>query len=171
MASRVHTVGVISDTHGLLRPEAVAALAGVERIIHAGDIGERAVLDALGRLAPVSAVRGNNDRGGWARDIPETEVVEIAGVALYVLHDLHELDLDPRAAGFAAVIAGHSHQPRQEERDGVLYFNPGSAGPRRFRLPVSLGRLTIEGGRVTGTLTTLEIRAVTAPAVAGRTRR
>jgi uncharacterized protein len=157
MASRVHTVGVISDTHGLLRPEAVAALTGVERIIHAGDIGERAVLDTLGRLAPVSAVRGNNDRGGWARDIPETEVVEIGGVAVYVLHDLHELDLDPRAAGFAAVIAGHSHQPRQEVRDGVLYFNPGSAGPRRFRLPVSLGRLTIERGRVTGTLTTLEI--------------
>jgi putative phosphoesterase len=157
MASRIHTVGVISDTHGLLRPEAVAALTGVERIIHAGDIGERAVLDALGRLAPVSAVRGNNDRGGWARDIPETEVVEIGGVALYVLHDLHELDLDPRAAGFAAVIAGHSHQPRQERRDGVLYFNPGSAGPRRFRLPVSLGRLTVERGRVTGALTTLEI--------------
>jgi putative phosphoesterase len=157
MASRVHTIGVISDTHGLLRPEAVAALAGVERIIHAGDIGERAVLDALGRLAPVSAVRGNNDRGSWAREIPETEVVEIGGVALYVLHDLHELDLDPRAAGFAAVIAGHSHQPRQEERDGVLYFNPGSAGPRRFRLPVSLGRLTVERGRVTGALTTLEI--------------
>jgi hypothetical protein len=157
MASRVHTVGVISDTHGLLRPEAVAALTGVERIIHAGDIGDRAVLDALGRLAPVSAVRGNNDRGGWARKIPETEVVEIGGMALYVLHDLHELDLDPRAAGYAAVIAGHSHQPRQEERDGVLYFNPGSAGPRRFRLPVSLGRLTIERGRLTGTLTTLDI--------------
>jgi uncharacterized protein len=157
MASRVHTVGVISDTHGLLRPEAVAALTGVERIIHAGDIGERAVLDALGRLAPVCAVRGNNDRGGWARGIPETEVVEIGGVMLYVLHDLHELDLDPRAAGFAAVIAGHSHQPRQEQRDGVLYFNPGSAGPRRFRLPVSIGRLTVERGRVTGTLTTLEI--------------
>jgi uncharacterized protein len=157
MASRIHTVGVISDTHGLLRPEAVAALTGVERIIHAGDIGERAVLDALGRLAPVSAVRGNNDRGGWARDIPETQVVEIGGVALYVLHDLHGLDLDPRAAGFAAVIAGHSHQPRQERRDGVLYFNPGSAGPRRFRLPVSLGRLTVERGRVTGALTTLEI--------------
>jgi uncharacterized protein len=157
MAPRLHTVGVISDTHGLLRPEAVAALTGVERIIHAGDIGERAVLDALERLAPVSAVRGNNDRGGWARDLPETDVVEIGGVALYVLHDVHELDLDPRAAGFAAVIAGHSHQPGQQERDGVLYFNPGSAGPRRFRLPVSVGRLRVERGRVSGTLTTLEI--------------
>jgi uncharacterized protein len=157
MASRVHTVGVISDTHGLLRPEAVAALAGVERIVHAGDIGDRAVLEALGRLAPVTAVRGNNDRGAWARDIPETEVLEIGGATLYVLHDLHELDLDPRAAGYAAVIAGHSHQPRQEERDGVLYFNPGSAGPRRFRLPVSVGRLAIRRGRVTGSLTTLTI--------------
>jgi uncharacterized protein len=157
MAPRVHTVGVISDTHGLLRPEAVAALAGVERIVHAGDIGDRAVLEALGRLAPVTAVRGNNDRGAWARDIPETEVLEIGGATLYVLHDLHELDLDPRAAGYAAVIAGHSHQPRQEERDGVLYFNPGSAGPRRFRLPVSVGRLAIRRGRVTGSLTTLTI--------------
>jgi putative phosphoesterase len=150
-------VGVISDTHGLLRPEAVSALAGVERIVHAGDIGDRAVLVALERVAPVSAVRGNNDRGAWARDIPETEVVEVGGVSLYVLHDLHELDLDPRAAGFAAVIAGHSHQPRQEERDGVLYFNPGSAGPRRFRLPISLGRLTIQGGRVSGALLTLPV--------------
>jgi putative phosphoesterase len=156
MASRVHTLGVISDTHGLLRPEAVAALTGVERIVHAGDIGDPEILRALARLAPVSAVRGNNDRGGWAADIPETEVVEVGGVALYVLHDVHELDLDPRAAGFAAVIAGHSHQPRQEERDGVLYFNPGSAGPRRFRLPVSVGRLTVAHGRVQGALVTLE---------------
>jgi uncharacterized protein len=156
MASRVHTLGVISDTHGLLRPEAVAALTGVERIVHAGDIGDPEILRELGRLAPVSAVRGNNDRGGWAADIPETEVVEVGGVALYVLHDVHELDLDPRAAGFAAVIAGHSHQPRQEERDGVLYFNPGSAGPRRFRLPVSMGRLTVAHGRVQGALVTLE---------------
>jgi uncharacterized protein len=156
MASRVHTLGVISDTHGLLRPEAVAALTGVERIVHAGDIGDPEILRELARLAPVSAVRGNNDRGGWARDIPETEVVEVGGVALYVLHDVHELDLDPRAAGFAAVIAGHSHQPRQEERDGVLYFNPGSAGPRRFRLPVSVGRLTVAHGRVQGALVTLE---------------
>ena len=120
MAPRVHTVGVISDTHGLLRPEAVAALAGVERIVHAGDIGSPDVLAALGRIAPVAAVRGNNDREAWAARIPETEVVEVGDVSLYVLHDLHELDLDPRGAGFAAVIAGHSHQPRMEERAGVL---------------------------------------------------
>jgi uncharacterized protein len=157
MASRVHTLGVISDTHGLLRPEAVAALAGVERIVHAGDIGNPDVLTALERIAPVSAVRGNNDRDAWAAEIPETEVVEIGDVSLYVLHNLHELDLDPRAAGFAAVIAGHSHQPRQEERDGVLYLNPGSAGPRRFKLPISLARLTITGTRVQAELVTLEI--------------
>jgi putative phosphoesterase len=157
MAPRVHTVGVIADTHGLLRPEAVAALAGVDRILHAGDIGSRDVLTELGRVAPVTAVRGNNDRGGWAADIPETEVVEIGDVSLYVLHDLHELDLDPRAAGFAAVIAGHSHQPRLEERDGVLYLNPGSAGPRRFKLPISLARLTVTGPSVQARLVTLEI--------------
>jgi len=157
MASRVHTLGVISDTHGLLRPEAVAALAGVERIVHAGDIGSPDVLAALGRLAPVTAVRGNNDRDAWAAAIPQTEVVEIGGVSLYVLHDLHELDLDPRAAGFAAIIAGHSHQPRLEERDGVLYLNPGSAGPRRFKLPISLARLTVTGARIKATLVTLEI--------------
>ena len=159
MASRVHTVGVISDTHGLVRPEALAALAGVEHIVHAGDIGAPAVLDALGRIAPVTAVRGNNDREAWAAGVPETEIVEIGGASLYVLHDLHELDLDPRAAGFAAVIAGHSHQPRQENRDGVLFFNPGSSGPRRFKLPISVGRLTIERGRVAGALVTLEIPA------------
>jgi putative phosphoesterase len=157
MAPRVHTVGVISDTHGLLRPEAVAALAGVERIVHAGDIGSPDVLTQLRRVAPIVAVRGNNDRDAWAADIPETEVVEIGGVSLYLLHDLHELDLDPRAAGFAAVIAGHSHQPRMDERDGVLYLNPGSAGPRRFKLPISLARLTVTGARVQARLVTLEI--------------
>jgi uncharacterized protein len=157
MASRVHTVGVISDTHGLLRPEAVAALAGVERIVHAGDIGSPDVIAALARIAPVSAVRGNNDRQAWAADIPQTEVVEVGGMSLYVLHDLHELDLDPRAAGFAAVIAGHSHQPKLDERDGVLYLNPGSAGPRRFKLPISLARLTVTGQRLDAMLVTLEI--------------
>ncbi|HET7339901.1 MAG TPA: metallophosphoesterase family protein [Methylomirabilota bacterium] len=159
MAAGVHTLGVISDTHGLVRPQALAALAGVERIVHAGDIGEAAVLAALARVAPVTAVRGNNDRGRWAAGIPATGVVEVGGVSLYVLHDLHELDLDPRAAGFAAVIAGHSHQPRVEERAGVLFLNPGSAGPRRFRLPVSVARLTIRGGRLSAQLVTLEIAA------------
>ena len=156
MAAGVHTLGVISDTHGLVRPEALAALAGVERIVHAGDIGDRAVLDALGRVAPVTAVRGNNDRGRWAADIPETEVVEVGGVSLYLLHDLHELDLEPRTAGFAAVISGHSHQPRLEEKGGVLYLNPGSAGPRRFKLPISLARLRIAEGRVHAELVTLQ---------------
>jgi uncharacterized protein len=155
MAAGVHTLGVISDTHGLVRPEALTALAGVERIVHAGDIGDQAVLDALARVAPVTAVRGNNDRGRWASDIPETEVVEVGGVSLYLLHDLHELDLEPRAAGFAAVISGHSHQPRVEEKDGVLYLNPGSAGPRRFKLPISLATLTIAEGRVKAQLVTL----------------
>ena len=163
MAARVHTVGVISDTHGLLRPEALAALAGVERIVHAGDIGAPDVLEALGRIAPVTAVRGNNDRDGWAADIPETDVLEIGGVSLYVLHDLHELDLDPRAAGFAAVIAGHSHQPRVEERDGVVYLNPGSAGPRRFKLPISLARLTVTGPRLHAELVTLQIPPARTP--------
>jgi putative phosphoesterase len=163
MASRVHTVGVISDTHGLLRPEAVAALAGVERIVHAGDIGSPEVIAALARIAPVSAVRGNNDRERWAADLPQTEVVEVGGVSLYVLHDLHELDLDPRVAGFGAVIAGHSHQPKLHERDGVLYLNPGSAGPRRFKLPISLARLTITGSKIDARLVTLEIAAGATP--------
>jgi putative phosphoesterase len=148
--SRARTVGVISDTHGLLRPEAVATLRGVDAIVHAGDIGTPDVLDSLGEIAPVTAVRGNNDRGGWAEKLPSTEVLEIGGVLLYVLHDVKELGLDPRAAGLSVVISGHSHQPRQEERDGVLFFNPGSAGPRRFKLPVAVGRLTVEGGRVRG---------------------
>ena len=156
MAAGVHTLGVISDTHGLVRPEALNALAGVERIVHAGDIGSAEVLAALQRVAPVTAVRGNNDREAWARRIPETEVVEVGGVSLYLLHDLHELDLEPRAAGFAAVISGHSHQPKLEERDGVLYLNPGSAGPRRFKLPISLATLTIDKKRVRAQLVTLQ---------------
>lgn len=149
-------VGVISDTHGLVRPEALRALRGVDLIIHAGDIGALEVLHALNEIAPVTAVRGNNDRETWAQSIPETAVVEAGNTLLYVLHNVHQLNLNPRAAGFAVVIAGHSHQPGQHHRDGVLYFNPGSAGPRRFKLPVSIGRLIISNGRVTGKIVVLE---------------
>jgi hypothetical protein len=137
-------IGVISDTHGLVRPQALRALAGADLIVHAGDVGSPDVLEALRAVAPVVAVRGNNDRGRWAAALAETEVVETDGRSLYVLHDLKELDLDPRAAGFDAVIAGHSHQPRIERRDGVLYLNPGSAGPRRFRLPIAIAWLAVE---------------------------
>lgn len=139
----METIGVISDTHGLLRPEAVEALRGCDLLIHAGDVGDPAILGELRRLAPVHAVRGNVDRGAWALELPMTEVVEVGSVLLYVLHDLATLDLDPAAAGFAAVVYGHSHRPSQEIRHGVLYLNPGSAGPRRFRLPVTVARLTV----------------------------
>jgi uncharacterized protein len=150
-------VGVISDTHGLLRPEAVAALRGVDRIVHAGDIGAPEVLSALGELAPVTAVRGNNDKGPWARAIAETEVVDAGGVLIYVIHDVAQLDVDPAAGGFGVVVAGHSHVPRNELQGGVLWFNPGSAGPRRFKLPIALGRLTIEAGRARGEIVTLVV--------------
>ena len=136
-------VGVISDTHGLLRPEALEALKGSDLIIHAGDVGKPEVLTALRELAPVRAVRGNVDRGDWAEALPLTEVVEVEDTFLYVLHDIGELDLDPKAAGFSAVIFGHSHKPSQETRDGVLFLNPGAAGPKRFKLPVSLARLRV----------------------------
>jgi putative phosphoesterase len=138
-----HLIGVISDTHGLLRPQAGRALQGVELIIHAGDIGSPEVLAALEKIAPVAAVRGNTDKGDWARHLPRTQVVEVGGRQLYVLHELFALDLDPGAAGLAAVIYGHSHRPHQERQDGVLFLNPGSAGPRRFTLPVSLALLTV----------------------------
>ena len=150
-------IGVISDTHGLVRPEALRALAGADLIVHAGDVGGPEVLDALRAVAPVVAVRGNNDRGPWAAALAETEVVETDGRSLYVLHDLKELDLDPRAAGFDAVIAGHSHQPRIERRDGVLYLNPGSAGPRRFRLPIAVAWLAIEPARVDAEIVQLDV--------------
>ena len=139
-------IGLISDTHGVLREEARRALAGVARILHAGDIGTPEVLTELAAIAPVHAVRGNNDTGAWARRIPVSEAVQLEGIAAYVLHDLHELDLDPTAAGFAVVVSGHSHRPEVAERDGVLYVNPGSAGPRRFKLPVSVGFLEITHG-------------------------
>ena len=142
------TVGVISDTHGLLRPEAVAALQGSDLIIHAGDIGNPDVLKTLETIAPVIAVRGNNDKGAWAESLPEFEVVQVGSVYIYILHDAKELDLDPTAAGFGVVISGHSHRPAVEERKGILFVNPGSAGPRRFTLPISVARLTVAGEAV-----------------------
>src|SRR5262249_4978249 len=143
-------IGVISDTHGLLRPEAVELLGGSEHIIHAGDIGSPEIILALEKIAPVTAIRGNVDNQTWARRFPETEVIELGGVHIYVIHDVNALDLNPKAAGFAAVISGHSHQPKQEIKDGVLYFNPGSAGPRRFKLPISVGRLELAGVGIRG---------------------
>ena len=148
-------VGVISDTHGLLRPEALAAMSGATLVIHAGDIGSPDILPVLARLAPVEAVRGNVDTEAWARAIPEATVVQIQGRTLYVLHDLKQLDLDPRAAGFDAVISGHSHVPTNEVRNGVLHFNPGSAGPKRFRLPVSVGRLWVTSAGIRGEIVML----------------
>ncbi|HEY3620008.1 MAG TPA: metallophosphoesterase family protein [Candidatus Sulfotelmatobacter sp.] len=139
-------IGVISDTHGLLRQEALAALQGSQHIIHAGDVGAAGILENLATVAPVSAIRGNVDKDVWARRLPQTEVVELGGISIFVLHDLAKLDLKPEAARFRVVISGHSHIPKQEMRNGVLYFNPGSAGPRRFKLPVTVGRLTV-GGR------------------------
>jgi uncharacterized protein len=138
-------VGVISDTHGLLRPEAFEALKGSELIVHAGDIGGPEVIEALRAIAPVVAVRGNNDRGEWAGEFPLYDVTQVGSAFVYVLHDLKELDLNPEAAGFRVVVSGHSHRAVAEERRGVLYLNPGSAGPRRFRLPVTVARLTFDG--------------------------
>ena len=150
-------IGVISDTHGLLRPEALAALRGCNPILHAGDIGSADVLEQLRKLAPVFAVRGNNDRERWAELLPETEVVDVQNFRLYLLHDLHTLDLDPAAAGFHAVISGHSHRAKIEEKQGVLYLNPGSAGPRRFKLPVSIGRLTLSKRKLRGEIIELKV--------------
>jgi uncharacterized protein len=143
-------IGIISDTHGLLRPEAVELLRGSEHIIHAGDIGAPEIVPALEKIAPVTAIRGNVDTQAWARRFAETEVIELGGMHIYVIHDANAIDLNPKAAGFAAVISGHSHQPNQEVKDGVLYFNPGSAGPRRFKLPISVGRMQIVNGKLHG---------------------
>ena len=138
-------IGVISDTHGLLRPQAAARLAGVDHIVHAGDIGRPEIVDRLARIAPVTAIRGNVDHGGWAAAYPETRTVELGGRRLYLLHDLNALRLDPAAEGVDAVVSGHSHQPRIATVGGVLYLNPGSAGPRRFSLPATLATLEISG--------------------------
>jgi putative phosphoesterase len=157
MTAKPVTLGVISDTHGLLRPEAVEALRGSDRILHAGDIGSSEVLEALAKIARVTAVRGNVDTKSWARALAETEVVEFGGVSVYMVHDRGQLDLKPGSAGFRVVVYGHSHQPKIEEKNGVLYFNPGSAGPRRFKLAVSIGRLKIKAGKVEAELVELKI--------------
>ncbi len=141
-------IGVISDTHGLLRPEALSALQGSDQIIHAGDVGDPEILDRLSEIAPVTAVRGNVDQESWAKNIPETNILECDGVSIYVLHILESLNLKPQAAGISAVIYGHTHVSKQETKAGVLYFNPGSAGPRRFQLPVTIGKLIVLGGNI-----------------------
>ena len=157
MANPTLLVGVISDTHGLLRPAALAALRGSDLIIHAGDVGVPEILDPLRALAPTFAVRGNVDKGSWALRLPMSEIVDVGGLSFYVLHKIDELDLDPPTAGFAAVIFGHSHQPSIETRDGVLYLNPGSAGPRRFTLPVTVARVTVSAGKLAPELVPLAV--------------
>lgn len=150
-------VGLISDTHGLLRPEALAFLQGSDHLIHAGDIVDPAILDRLAELAPLTVVRGNNDVGAWARALPETTSVTLGGVIIHVIHDLKELAIDPPAQGVRVVVAGHTHKPACDERGGVLYVNPGSAGRRRFTLPISVGELIIDAGRVDVRLVTLDV--------------
>jgi len=145
MANAVKRIGLISDTHGLLREEAVEALRGSELIIHAGDVGKPEILEALKKIAPVVAVRGNVDTEPWAQALPETVVAEAGAAMIYVLHDVKALDFNPGASGFQIVVSGHSHKPGKTERDGVLYINPGSAGPRRFQLPVTVARLRLGG--------------------------
>jgi len=150
-------IGVVSDTHGLLRPEALKHLHGVDRIVHAGDIGAPNILEKLQTLAPVDAVRGNNDKGAWAEAIPEALFLEVRGHQIHVLHDLNQIDLSPSAAGMSVVISGHSHKPVVEEREGVLFINPGSLGPRRFRLPIALARLYITAEAVRGEIIELKL--------------
>ena len=150
-------VGLISDTHGLLRPEALDYLRGSDHIIHAGDITGPEILPPLAAIAPLTVVRGNNDRGAWAREIPETAILRLGQLAIYVIHDLKELPLDPGREGMRVVVSGHSHKPLCSERGGVLYVNPGSAGRRRFTLPISVGELLVDGDRVRARLMTLDV--------------
>jgi len=148
-------VGLISDTHGLLRPQARAFLVGCDYIVHGGDIGSAAILDELAALAPLIVVRGNNDTEPWAARLPVTEMIRVGNVFVYVIHDLAELDIDPGAAGVRVIVSGHSHKPMIEERDGILYVNPGSSGPRRFKLPISVGEITVSGSAVNARLVDL----------------
>lgn len=157
-------IGLISDTHGLLRPEAAASLQGCSRILHAGDIDRREILDQLSSIAPVTAVRGNNDKGSWADALPISACLQFEGTRVYVIHDLSHLDVSPHAEGIDVIVYGHSHRPLIEEREGVLYVNPGSAGPRRFRLPITVAELNIVNGKVAARILTLASRSVARPA-------
>jgi putative phosphoesterase len=156
-SEREIVVGVISDTHGLMRPQAVAALQGADLIIHAGDVGNPDIIRELAGIAPTHVVRGNIDKGNWAAELPLTELVGVGERLFYVLHEISQLDLDPAGAGFAAVVFGHSHQPLIETREGVLFLNPGSAGPRRFNLPVSIARVGVCGGRMRPEIVELQV--------------
>jgi uncharacterized protein len=157
LAQNSKLIGVIADTHGLVRPQAIEALAGVDMILHAGDVGKQEVLDTLKDIAPVVAVRGNNDKGDWAQTLPDREVVEVGKISIYMLHDVKEIDISPSGAGFHVVVSGHSHKPSVEEHRGVLYINPGSAGPRRFKLPVTLAHLRISGEKAHANLIELSV--------------
>lgn len=149
-------IGVISDTHGLLRPQALARMHGCQHIIHGGDIGNQDILDQLAAIAPLTVVRGNNDKGAWAAAIPETALLDLGQVSIHVLHDLADLALDPVAAGINIVISGHSHRPLSAWRNDVLFLNPGSAGPRRFKLPISVAEILVDGASVTARVIELE---------------
>jgi len=151
----MYRVGLISDTHGLLRPEAKAFLEGCDYIVHGGDIGHPGILEELTKLAPVTAVRGNNDKGLWAQPLRETEFLRVGEVFVFAIHDLARLDIEPNAAGVRVVVSGHSHKPLVEERNGVLYVNPGSSGPRRFRLPIGIGELLVTGSSVSARIVEL----------------
>jgi putative phosphoesterase len=153
----LHVIGLISDTHGLIRAEALEALQGVDLIIHAGDIGKREVIDALQNIAPVLAIKGNNDIGGWAHRFPETKLVKSGNTRLFVIHDVNELGCDPVARDYQVVVSGHSHKPSVSTRDGVLFVNPGSAGPRRFKLPIAVGKLFIEDNQVNAAIIELPV--------------
>jgi putative phosphoesterase len=150
-------IGVLSDTHGLLWPETVRALRGADLLIHAGDIGKPKIIEALSSIASLVAIKGNNDRGPWARNLPEAAIVKIDKVTIFVVHDIKDLTVDPAAAGYRVVISGHSHRPSVLRRNGVLFLNPGSAGPRRFKLPVALARLRIKGSSITTRITKLKV--------------
>jgi hypothetical protein len=153
----VEVIGLISDTHGLVRPQALEALRGVDLIVHAGDVGRPEVLDAFRPIAPLTVIKGNNDRGAWAKHLPGTKIFTISGLKLFLIHDVHEMAFAPSERGIAVVISGHSHKPSVARRDGVLLVNPGSAGPRRFKLPVAVGKLRIEDGEVSAEIVELSI--------------